>query len=438
MSRRGDALYERGKGKIKTWYLDIVIHGTRHQHRLGRGITRSVAQELAQVQRAAILKGEAGIGAKQKKDLIFSEARKRFEDGAKADKKPNTLRIYTACLDQLGKAFSGKRLSEITPWTLEAYKKRRGEGTQLTERPREVSDAEWNRRCRVAKRGAPVRANRELAVLKTLFNRCRDWGLYEGENPVSKVKFRREPRQRLRFLEPEEEARLLAAAKEPLRSLILLGLHTGLRVRAEALQLRWEDVDMHRGLLTVQAAYAKNGRMRSIPLNSVVRTALGQLKRTEDVVFSHGSIGRAFRKACAIAGIKGVTPHTLRHTFASRLVMSGADLRTVQELGGWQTIAMVERYSHLSREHKAKAVERLAEFPYAIPYAPLRPSARAPRHHAKALKVRVKIWSRRSGLNGRPAVYECEQDAFKKARCFKWFPRFLFEYRSLESFSWLY
>jgi site-specific recombinase XerD len=51
----------------------------------------------------------------------------------------------------------------------------------------------------------------------------------------------------------------------------------------------------------------------------------------------------------------------------SRLVMAGVDLRTVQELGGWQTIAMVERYSHLSPQHKTQAVERLAEFPYAIP-----------------------------------------------------------------------
>jgi len=84
---------------------------------------------------------------------------------------------------------------------------------------------------------------------------------------------------------------------------------------------------------------------------------------TVDAVFAHGSIGKAFRKACATAGIKGVTPHTLRHTFASRFVMSGADLRTVQELGEWQTIAMVERYSHLSPQHKARAIERLAEFP---------------------------------------------------------------------------
>ena len=49
--------------------------------------------------------------------------------------------------------------------------------------------------------------------------------------------------------------------------------------------------------------------------------------------------------------------------------MSGADLRTVQELGGWQTIAMVERYSHLSASHKAEAVEKIAaEFTYGIPH----------------------------------------------------------------------
>lgn len=54
--------------------------------------------------------------------------------------------------------------------------------------------------------------------------------------------------------------------------------------------------------------------------------------------------------------------HTLRHTFASRLVLAGVDLRTVQELGGWQTIGMVERYSHLAADHKAQAVEKLAAF----------------------------------------------------------------------------
>jgi len=51
---------------------------------------------------------------------------------------------------------------------------------------------------------------RELAVLKTLFNRCKAWGLYDGENLVSRVPFRKEPKQRLRWLEHEEESHLLA------------------------------------------------------------------------------------------------------------------------------------------------------------------------------------------------------------------------------------
>jgi site-specific recombinase XerD len=53
----------------------------------------------------------------------------------------------------------------------------------------------------------------------------------------------------------------------------------------------------------------------------------------------------------------------LRHTFASRLVMAGVDLRTVQELGGWKRIEMVMRYSHLSAEHRVQAVEKIAQAP---------------------------------------------------------------------------
>ena len=53
--------------------------------------------------------------------------------------------------------------------------------------------------------------------------------------------------------------------------------------------------------------------------------------------------------------------HTLRHTFASRLVMAGVDLLTVKALGGWNRLEMVERYSHLAPAHKHAAVELLAQ-----------------------------------------------------------------------------
>lgn len=335
MARRGDAIFLRGR----TWYLDFRHKGVRHALRLGTNISRTVAKELASVHRGAILKGEAGIGTKAK-DLTFDDARKKFEAWAEASKKPGTVQHYQECLRSLAQSFSGTPLSKLSTFTVEKHKQRRIQA------------------------GARVCVNRELAVLKSLFNRCREWQLFEGENPVPSVKMLKEPRQRLRFLEPEEEHRLLAACTEPLRTLILVGTNCGLRLKSEALTLRWADVDVVRKTLTVTAAYAKNGTSRTVSLNSTVLTALDRLPRRSDFVFAkpNGSpyhAIRGFRGACRKAGLTGVTPHSTRHTFATRLCENGVDLRLVQELGGWATLALVQRYAHVSPGWKADAVEGL-------------------------------------------------------------------------------
>lgn len=311
----------------------------RHQRRLGKGITRSVALELAQVQRGAILRGESGIG-KMKKDLPFDEARKKFEAWATASKKAGTACAYGECLRRLAESFSGKRLSQMSSFHVEAHKQRRVQA------------------------GARVRANRELAVLRSLFNRCREWKLFEGENPVASVKMLKEPRQRLRFLERDEEDLLLAECAEPLRTIVLVGTNCGIRIKSEALTLRWTDLDVMRRTLTVPAAYAKNGTSRTVSLNSVVLAALHRLPRISEFVFAKPNgkpyhALRGFRPACQRAGLTGVTPHTLRHTFATRLVENGMDLRTVQELGGWATLSLIQRYAHISPSRKAEAVEGL-------------------------------------------------------------------------------
>ncbi len=336
MARRGDGVYLRGE----SWYLGCSISGIRYQRRLGRLITRKTACELAQVQRAAILRGEAGIGRKRK-DLSFDAARKEFQKWADGNKKAGTAGHYEDCLRQLARSFSGKRLSQISSFAVESYKQGR------------------------VTAGAKVAVNRELSVLKSLFNRCKGWKLFEGDNPVLSVKMRKEPRQRLRFLEHEEEDRLLAACAEPLRSLILVGTNCGLRLTSEALTLRWADVDVARKTLTVAAAYAKSGTSRTVSLNSVVLAALTQLPKRSDFVFTKPN-GKPFRKipgfraACRRAGLTDdVTGHTTRHTFATRLVENGVDLRTVQELGGWSDLALVQRYTHVSPSRKEQAVEGL-------------------------------------------------------------------------------
>ena len=160
-------------------------------------------------------------------------------------------------------------------------------------------------------------ANRELSVLGNLFRRCREWKLYDGDNHAERVKGTREPRTRLRYLELDEEARLLAEARDPLRTIVLAGIHAGLRVRSEALTLTWPNVDLVRGFLTVQAGFAKTGQTRTVPLNRTLRAALERLKRDArgDPVFTRPDgqplrfLYHGFMAACQRAGLEGVSPH---------------------------------------------------------------------------------------------------------------------------------
>jgi len=67
---------------------------------------------------------------------------------------------------------------------------------------------------------------------------------------------------------------------------------------------------------------------------------------------------RWFADAVKDAKLVDFTWHDLRHTFASRLVMAGVDIRTVQELLGHKSITMTMRYSHWSPEHRVAALEK--------------------------------------------------------------------------------
>ncbi|MBN2242814.1 MAG: site-specific integrase [Acidobacteria bacterium] len=348
MARKGDAVFKRGS----VWRLDCRINGQRYQLSLGKGITRTRAKEIAALKRAAILGGEAGI-AKRKRDISFEKASEEFLSWAKANKRPKTFRGYESIMSRLKEYFGGKKLSEIHPFLIEKYKQKR-----LSE-------------------GAKVGVNRELSRLRTLYNLCIRWKKYEGENPVKRFQMAPESRGRIRFLTEDEETALLNQAKEPLRSAVLIGVNTGLRMQSEGMTLTWDNVDFSQKSVTVEDHFAKNGETRTVPLNSIALEILKQLKATtpgpwvfmtnkgskrrQDKYWEqYKSFRTAFENACKRANLSDVTPHVLRHTFASRLVMAGVDLRTVQELGGWKSLNMVQRYAHLSREHKQNAVELLA------------------------------------------------------------------------------
>ncbi len=149
--------------------------------------------------------------------------------------------------------------------------------------------------------------------------------------------------------------------------MVIAALHTGFRA-SELLSLTWVDVDFDRRTLTVQAAYAKNSESRSVSMNKVLTEALRAARMTglaTEHVFCnlrggpYRSFRTAFERAVRKAGLVDFTFHDLRYTFASRLIMRGADLPTVKELLGHKTIAMTLRYTHLSADHKQWAVSLL-------------------------------------------------------------------------------
>lgn len=219
--RRGDGLYLRGS----TWRLDFYHEGKRHIVTLGRNISKTVAREIASVKRGAILKGEAGIG-KKPKDIALKKAVELYLAWVGANRRANTLRFHKECLGALEKHFGTKRLGDISESQVEAYKQGR-----------------------VKNGRGMVAANRQLASLSALYNWCREQKppIYDGTNPVEGVERYEESEGRIRFLEWDEEAKLLEAAGEPLRTIALCGTDAGLRIKAEALTFRWSALDFPQG-----------------------------------------------------------------------------------------------------------------------------------------------------------------------------------------------
>ncbi|MBI2817827.1 MAG: site-specific integrase [Acidobacteria bacterium] len=213
----------------------------------------------------------------------------------------------------------------------------------------------------------PATLNRYRALLSLVFSLAIRNGKVSS-NPVRQVKPLTENNERVRFLDEKEETALREKIKEvcPEREPEFeLALHTGMR-RGEQYGLRWQDVDLKRGIITI--ARSKHGEARHVHINSAAKAALLKLREL------HGAIGHVcpgsdgapihdrqdwFNECLTAAKIANFRWHDLRHTFASRLVMAAVPLRAVQVLMGHKRIETTLRYSHLGEAHLQEAVERL-------------------------------------------------------------------------------
>jgi len=133
--------------------------------------------------------------------------------------------------------------------------------------------------------------------------------------------------------------------------------------RGEILALRWIDVDLANS--TIWLPQTKNGEGRCVYLNATAKAALESIAPQDGPSiarvfdFNADYVGQAFRAACEDAGIEDFRFHDLRHTAASWLRMTGADIHSVATLLGHKDLRMTARYSHLSPAFLGEAVGKL-------------------------------------------------------------------------------
>ncbi len=198
------------------------------------------------------------------------------------------------------------------------------------------------------------------------------------DNPMHKVKSPKRDKPIPIYFRDDELARLLCAPRldHPLdQAIMTLIANTGLR-RQEVINLQLHDVDINANLLKVRKG--KGGKDRLIPLNKQAKQALAHYLTVRPVVeysaffiamrhkrlpIGSAYLHRLFHDCLDQAGItrKGLTLHKLRHTFATRLLERGADLRTLQELLGHQDLSTTQIYAHASKERLSRAVNLLDE-----------------------------------------------------------------------------
>jgi integrase len=357
---------------------------------LGRGQRRTIGSaniitlEQAKTTARAWLSGRdegklpPAARGKKKPATLAEFLERKYEPWAVAHKKSGAATVANIRA-QFGDLLS-RNLDQITAWQIERFKSDR------------------------LKAGiAPATVNRDLVRIRSVLNRAVEWGAIEA-NPLTTVKrLKGADDGRIRFLSPDEEARLRDAlqARETARRerrdsgnewaeerghqgrpvwpddaytdhlspLVLVAMNTGLR-RGELFSLRWSDVDLCAKRISLRAATTKSQRVRHVPLNTEAMATLKRWKSSADgegdgYVFPGPGGGRmtnvnkSWAALIEAAKIVDFRFHDLRHHFASRLVQAGVDLYVVKELLGHGDFAMTQRYAHLAPEHKAAAVERI-------------------------------------------------------------------------------
>lgn len=335
-------IIKRGDG---TWWYDFVIDGRRYKRAL-RGIrTRKEAEAIESQVRASVYCGTYG---KQREAIEFTKfAETIYLQHAKVHLKgsfENVSRFVKHCC----RYFKNKPLDEITRGDIEAFRQHR-----------------LNTPANGQQQKKPNTINREMMQLSGIFTLAvkRE---YLQSNPVKGLTPFKANNQRERVITPAEEKLLLDAASEKLRPIIVLGLNTGLRL-GSLVGLKWGYVDLERREIAFPSGTMKNGKRLVIPINDTAHQVLTRLHETSGkkanvfagVGYTRHNISVAISNLCDRIGLTDVTAHTMRHTFATRLMERNINPLHVKELLGHSSLRMTAGYTHIGLDALRESVKTL-------------------------------------------------------------------------------
>ncbi len=321
------------QGNVR-WYIEYKSGSVRQREVVENAQSREEAVLALKRRVAEIFDGKFNANRAPERILFSQLAEKYLDEYARPQKK--SWKSDESRLRNLVRELGSTEIGRITDTMILHYRERRlGMST------------------------SKLTTNREMALLKKMFTFAIEKGLMTC-NPVKKIKmFSELATARTRVLSEEEERRLFAELAQHLHFTVLFALHTGFRFD-EIRELEWSDVDMERG--KVKAEDTKNGKVRFVPINSVIRPILEGMslgKKRVGRVFGFKSVRTGFENACRRAGIEDFVFHDLRRTFGTRLLERGVDIVTISRLYGHSSVLQTQRYLHPRDEIGQEAVERL-------------------------------------------------------------------------------
>ena len=264
------------------------------------------------------------------------------------------------------------RRRNYSPDTIRGYIRAVQQFAEFFGRSPEHLGAEHVRRYQIyllhEKKLAPGSVENCVSALRFLYKRT----LKRRDLAFDDLPFPKQPRSLPTVLSRDEVTRLIEMTRHPMHRTILKLLYaTGLR-RTEASRLKVSDIDSQRMVIHVQRG--KGLRDRDVPLTPKLLEALRDYWRWQkprgylfpskvgkpDQPISDKTVWNICKAAATRAGIKKkMSPHTLRHSFATHLLEAGTDLRTIQLLMGHERLVDTTVYLHLSQTHLHAAVNPL-------------------------------------------------------------------------------